>query len=355
MKDVFSGSQEPGEAKRITQRPLGLVSSYVVEDLPQELDYVRHNLTSPSKLSSRVGILVGSLSSPQIQAVLLDPSKRDLAGLDLKMLEAALTHSEALIPGKLSELVNVFSEKSEQPTGLSYEEIILINPPDDRRTFTRGGVGETEAAFYEGHKSIEMYLDETIKNMRRDIYVLSHRGSDAVKDVAGNTAAIQQNLDEIIGTTHRIGEQNKDHFAVFRQYFGSHPIRGTKGPSGAFTAGVPTLEILLAGEKLPDEYMQYLRANRIYFPRDGRLKLDEARDFAKKGMTLSSLSQRLGNPSELTESINSLGALFRRFRGEHYKAVKNQVPEALSGSIAGSGGEQNPGEFLRDRMKIRHT
>jgi len=305
-------------------------------------------------LSQHIGGLITGLSSERIGNTLLASNQRDLAGLDLKMLEAAIIHSQGAVPSKLSELVDVFSEESDQPKGLSYEEIIMINPRDDMRRFTRGETGETETKFYNGHKDIEANLDNAIIQMLTSISLLSQTGASAIEHASASTALILKSLELIIGTMHQVGAQNKDHFNTFRPYFGSHPTRETKGPSGAFTAGFPTLELLLAGKELPEDHANYLRENRLYFPRAGRVQIDSANELVQNNLTLLSFCKQFDNPPQLTSAIGELGNLLRRFRGEHYKAVKHQVPEALSGSVAGSGGEQMPGEFLRSRMRIRY-
>lgn len=359
MKDIPQSFYNSGEGEaRTLDRPLGHVSNFVVEQLPIALERLRASSFSMSGLELYVESLVSSLSAQTISGVLADSRARDVAGLDLKMLEAAIFHSKgdekAKPPHRLGELVDEFSAQSNQPPCMTYEEIVLINPTDDIRLFTRDNVGKTEEAFYRAHKKIESHLDTAIDTAREGIQELGSKGNSIADQVAKRLHLVALSLRALVEGTHNVGLQDSQHFLVFRKYFGSNTGRGTKGPSGAFTAGVPTLELLIAGEKLPQEYMHYLDDNNIYFPRQGRRGLAEAREFVRQGMTLTALGESLGNPDDLVDSIQTLSGLIRRFRGEHYLTVRNQVPEAIVDKVAGSGGEAKPGIFLRGRMKIRH-
>lgn len=336
---------------RIPNRPLGPVSNFVVEQLPVVLERIRADRTSASDLIEQVDSLITILPFGTVRRALTSPYQCDLASLDLKMLEAGIVHSN-LIPGSsLIRLVDEFSEATDQPPGLTYEEIVMINPLSDRRIFTRGEVGKTEARFYQAHRIIEEHLASVTEVVRAGIFSLVDGQSDT-EEVAKSLVDVQRDIRSVVGYTHSLGLQNREHFSEFRMYLNSHPLRGTKGPSGAFTAGVPTLELLLAGNVLPEAYMGYLQENYQYFPRQGRKEIDEARALVQKGLTLVSLSQRFGNPPALENCVRDFSQLIRLFRGEHYKTVKNQVPEALSGQVTGTGGEQNPGTFLRERIKI---
>lgn len=354
MKDLFELAyhNKEAEAHSLT-RPLADVSNFVVDTLPSVLEEVRGGRVGVDALAGYVDRLLVQLPMSVVHNVLVDQRSRDLAGLDLKILDTAIAHSGGNPPERLTSLVNEFSEVTDQPAGITYEEIILVNPVQDRRTFTRGEVMVTEAAFYEGHRIIEEHLDRAIDIVKGGIQKLTE-GVGGIDEVAGNIRQTQEDLKAVILKTHALGAQSREHFSEFRKYLSTHPIRGTKGPSGAFTAGIPTLELLLAGESLPEEYIQYLEENKIYFPRQGRKNIQNARESMSNGLTLTSLAIHLGDPYVLGQNINGFSQLVRRFRGEHYKAVRNQIPEAISGKMAGTAGEQDPGTFLRNRMRIRH-
>lgn len=345
----------PEKVKNFNVRPLGDVSNFVVQELPLKLEGINSGEITAKNLSQHIADLIAGLSDPLICKTLAEPSPRDLAGLDLKMLETAIVHSGGKPPQELTVLVDIFAGKSSQPGGITYEEIILVNPPQDRRRFTRGEVGETERAFYEGHRLIEGHLDRAVIVLKNSIFALIANGKDAIAKVSEALNRIREDLIVVIDKTHTIGTQNPEHFGYFRKYLGGNPIRGTKGPSGAFTAGIPTIELFFAGEKLPQDYIDYLNNNMMYFPRKGRMDLKIAMSFTEEGLTITALSDKLGNPEPLKQAIEELSHLIRAFRGVHYKTVKAQIPQAISGQIVGTGGEKNPGTFLRERMKIRHT
>lgn len=353
MTDLFEGKYHPNEHEvRTRQRPLGPISDFVVEQLPIELEAIRGGKSTENLVREAYSLIQGM---PSFDARIQDAHSRDLAGLDLKILEAAIAHSGAIPPDSLVLSVDAFAAKNNQPPAITYEEIILINPPADHRTFTRGEPGQSEADFYEGHRRIEAYLAQAINTVELGIQALTS-GSEDVGTVGVAIGTRADYIEQVIHYMHAIGmKMPKEHFAEFRPYLGTHPIRQTKGPSGAFTARIPILELLLAGEHLPEEYMQYLENNKMYFPRSGRIQIDQARSMVEEGLTLTALSRRLGNPEALDGGIDLLGKSIRKFRGVHYKGVAHQVPGAISGHTRGTGGEIDPGTFLRERMKIRHT
>lgn len=346
---------KPEIVKCVNTRPLGEVSNFVVQELPLRLEGISSGEIIAENLSQNAADLIAGLSSPLIYKTLAEPSARDLAGLDLKMLETAIVHSGGQPPKELTVLVDIFAEKSEQPKGITYEEIVLVNPKQERRLFTRGEVRQTENAFYEGHRIIEGHLDRAVVVLKNSVFALIANGKDGIVKVSKDLNRIREDLVVVIDKTHTIGTQNPEHFGYFRKYLGGNPIRGTKGPSGAFTAGIPTIELFFAGEKLPQDYIDYLNNNMMYFPRQGRMDLKIAMSFTEKGLTITALADKLGNPEPLKQAIEELSHLIRAFRGVHYKTVKAQIPQAISGQIVGTGGEENPGTFLRGRMKIRHT
>lgn len=356
MVEKYVNYVNKGEADRgLKVRPLGEVSNFVVEKMPHMLDQIQAGGTNLARLEETASNLVTSINNRDLVIVFENPRARDVASLDLKMLETAIIASGGMPSEKLMDLIKAFSSACDQPGGLTYEEIVKINPSGDMRKFTTGEVGRTEKTFYKSHRIIEEHLDTGIVQMQAGILALRIDGKERVDDVSENLNLIRGDLLAIISKTHSLGMQNQNHFKQFRQYLGGNNLRGTKGPSGAFTAGIPTIEILLAGEKLPQDYIKYLQDNEIYFPRDGRKKIKDALADVNDGLTFTLIAEQLGRPEPLMQAIEGISKLIRGFRGEHYKAVRNQIPQAVVGGIAGTGGEPNPGAFLRGRMEIRHV
>lgn len=337
---------------RVPDRPLGAFSTYVVLTMPHDLAAIRAGKGNIESIVAKSRILLES-TRPFITTVLDHPLKRDLAGLDLKMLESGIVHLGGEPPEELTQTVDRFSASNGQPAGLTYEEIIMINPFEDRRTFTVGEVGRTEADFYEIHRLIEVNLDVAIGASRSAIALLSQHGDIAAAVDTLKTA--QAVLEPVVANMHSVGNQmDPEIFGEFRPYLTTHPVRGLKGPSGAFTAGVPTLELLLTGETLPAEYISYLAENRDYFPREGRENIAQALELAGSGLSLRSLCESLGMPESLVQGLRDVSQQIRSFRGKHYQGVRNQVPEAINGNVSGTGGESDVKSFLHKRAKIRH-
>lgn len=144
-------------------------------------------------------------------------------------------------------------------TQMTYQDIILDNPKDDLRVFTSGSIGDAEMRFYRGHQLIEDTLAVAISALQ-----------SAIKDPDNISAS----LDIAVLATKRVvsgmksfmKDLAKDDFMDFKPFFDTNPYTGEKGPSGAFSAKVPTLDILLYGQDTPEETLQYLGDNKPYFP-----------------------------------------------------------------------------------------
>lgn len=320
-------------------RPIPGISDFVRTDFPILLE------TDPSALPTLVDTLVTQLSQSDMELALMGRA-RLVASLDLKMLEAGIHHSGFVPTTRLTDIIGLFS--GDNPQVLLYEEIIIENPVDDTRTFTRGEVGETERVFYSEHRLVEINLDSVIESTRRAIY----RASIGDGDGAGHAlAGIRERLDLVVRATAKLGRMPREHFTAFRLYLGAYPDRGLKGPSGAFSATIPLLEILLRGDELDAKYLNYLAENRQYLPRRGREAIDGALSALSKTGSLTMLWRANGQPAALGEQLSVMRKFFDGFRRVHYRSVERQLPEAITDDIPGTGGETKPGEFLRERIR----
>ncbi len=70
------------------------------------------------------------------------------------------------------------------------------------------------------------------------------------------------------------------------------------------------------------------------------------------GYTLTLLSEQLGRPERLEQSIDNLIRSIHHFREVHYETVKKLLPEAVERKMAGTSGIEDAGTFLRKRMEI---
>jgi hypothetical protein len=335
-------------------RPLAELSDYVMEQLPADLAGVRRQSLSLRRLEAKCLQLVRGLPGGTLAAALADPRTADVAALDLKMLETAVVNSGGRVPTTLSKAVSVCAAETDQPAVLTYEDLIFINPQCDERVFSLGPVAKSESDFYQTHREIEKLLASAIEhaNLARQ-ELLSPDAS--IQAVVSQVTRARSDIDEAAVYVERVGrEMNPDHFTVFRSYLVGNSHRGLKGPSGAFTAGIPTMDLLIGGENLDSSCHQYLSSNLPYFPRDGRVGIKTAQEIVARGESLNHLCEVRGNPQELRSALDALVKSVRRFRGHHYTAVRRQIPSALSGTLAGTGGEGDVDGFLKGRIATRH-
>lgn len=333
-------------------RPLASFSDFVVEKMPELLE------SRPEEVARRCtefGIFWSGGAWAALSTGIETDVDIDLALLDLKMVEAGIVHSGLTAPTQLVSLID--NSVGGGLAGLTYEDLVLVNPTDDMRTFTRGEVGDTERRFYRMHREIEGHLECAIKKIRRAMSCLPTvaPGSGAdywyVESAIRALRGIEDDLAPVITATAGLKQMLPEHFTAFRKYLNSHPVRGLKGPSGAFTAAVPTLELLLRGDELPAEYFKYLEGSMRYFSREGRKAISEALHLLPHN-TLVSLWHKEGENPILRSRIDVVGTFLNDFRASHYRTVAHQIPEAIRGEISGTGGEANPGVFLRERIKM---
>ena len=336
---------------RIPNRPLGEMSDFIVEQMPARLAEIRGGTGDINSLAHEAESMIADLSQTTLDQNLFDVQA--LAAFDMKLMEAGIVQSGGMPPENLVTTVNAFANATDQLPTVTYEDLVLINPPQDRRTFTNGRAGQSEADFYEGHRIIESYMDEVLRRFRWAIYFLSEQGKGGVDKANSALQKSLAQLHSILKYVETIGmDMNRDDFTLFRRYFQTHPIRQTKGASGAFSTSIPTADLLLGGENLAEDHLGYLHQNMPYFPRKGRKEINQALRIVQTGLTLNSLYQAIGKPEELGAILKELSHTMRIFRGKHYKAVEHQLPKVVTGEEVGTSGET--GEFLRRRIGTRH-
>ena len=345
----------PNEAKeqeiRQPERPLGHVSDYVVEVMPMMLADIRAG--GNINALKRDAKLLAHDALRMFDDVAGDTHTSELAALDLKMLESGLVHAQPdgliLPPVMLGAAVDQYSTHVGQIPGLTYEEVILINPPHDRRRFTDGAIGGSEDDFYEGHRQIEQRLDTAITNgLRANIAMIGSGDTDAAAEFLANTAA---NAEQVAAFMKQFKQMDKDHFGQFRGYFATHPTRHLKGPSGAFSARVPILDLVVAGDHTLPVYGSYLTNNMQYFPRGNRKQLAAAQQLAERGLTVSAVNDKLGHDPQVASAVATVYDSLDVFRAKHAAAVQHHVPAAMAGKAPGTGGEQDVRTFLLNRHR----
>lgn len=357
MSNLFSGTAIE-EWRREPIRPLGELSTFVVNYLPTLVSAAETDVGVRNDVLLTVIGVLEELDDETVTKLLhkssLDPNL-SLACFDLKILETSLLYLKFDPLEKLTKLVEQFSKAAQQPFFITYEELVLINPNTDPRTFTPGFIGESEFSFYQGHFQIEQILNKVIDWIKKA----------ATNLMIGDIEAAAMNILQASGAFAKILDYGKqvgfkmprEHFQYFRKFFIPSPLRAgvLVGPSGLLTAGIPVVEFLLSGENLPSELFTFAEKHLEYFPRKGRVEIVLAFQAADEGYTITSLAEKLGNPPRLIAAIEDLSAAIRHFRAEHYKSVQHQLPELIKGNELGTAGVYDPAQFLRDRMKIRHV
>lgn len=290
-------------------RPLGALSDYVREKLP----------ANQPNLAEAILLLPGR---GQIRSLLKEEAS--IALLDLKMLfvAASVHQTPPAIREQFGEAVEMTNEILGRPPvrQMSYQEIILDNPPKDMRVFTQGNVGKAEAKFYRGHQLIEDALAVAIEAMQRAVSEPRHALAAldlalvACKHVAGAMRSFMTDME-------------REDFLAFKPFFNTNPYTGEKGPSGAFTAKIPQIDILLYGPETPAETLRYLNENQVYFP---QMDHYEAMRFSVDAPGIMNVFE--GEAKAKAAEIANTMLIFRSF---HFGAVTKQIGADVVGGAEG--------------------
>lgn len=316
-------------------RPLSNVSDYVVTQFPQDLQGVREGYFTPQELSRSVTQQLLSLDPEKITH--LNEREKEVAFLDLLMLQAGVGNSGGTPPEFLTGLIRRLAQELGVIPTLSYEALIYMNPlREDPRTFSSGSAGSAEVAFYEGHKAIEenlRHVNATISESLRT----KRLGRGSVRTIATFVREL----------TAMFAMETPD-FAEFRGYFLGYPSE-FKGPSGAWSHGIAILDILLSGDHLPEDMQEYTQIYRQYFTREGQQQIQEAREFVR---TYGSLEDHATEDISFARVTNDLHIILFSFRSGHLKLAEAQIPGVTTGEVGGSV-EPDAGPFLQKR-RDRH-
>lgn len=329
-------------------RPLGKISDFVVEILPIQLEAVREGRLGIDKLSGTIRHLLIDADAGAIGSFITGRD-REIALLDLLCMQSALGNSGGEIPEALTDVIGHLASKEGRPPILTYEDVILINPLDtDPRMFTRGSVGGAELFFYKTHRNIEeagLILNELVRSALCDLGEGNIADAKFLLEQCNLPSAML--LQEMFG----LKALDPEDFAKFRTYFGGYP-KGNKGPSGAFSPAIATLDVLLSGRELPEDRRAYHRDNSMYFPREGQREIQAAYTLV---LNSKALDEYRGIDEEIDQHRSGLHQFLTTFRSAHHGRVGEQIPKALEGTISGTGGEINVGEFLRERIQFNKS
>jgi hypothetical protein len=240
---------------------------------------------------------------------------------------ALAVHGDERAPHANEILINLSQGLGVAPT-MTYEDLIFRNPLG-REVYVMSGPeqAQSEAAFYVAHREIEGHLAETITALGTPTPDVSlPRLDSAVRRLA--------NLHRHLGA---------EAFAEFRPFFTG--LNGYAGPSGLFSAAIPTLDLLVHnGENVASEERE-------------RILHDLAAGLYPSHQS-ETLTDLLLNGSELALSATVASGVVERlnkFRRAHRGSVKKFVPEALESQAEGSGGIGDVAGYLASKMTVAET
>ncbi len=217
------------------------------------------------------------------------------------------------------QLINLSREIGAAPT-MTYEDLIF------RNSFERGAYvlspdpsqAQQEAGFYVGHSEIEAHLVDTIAALG---------GNEPETSLVYMGSAVQR-----LALLHR--SLGAEAFAGFRPYFIG--LNGYAGPSGLFSAAIPTIDLLVhGGENINPE-------ERVRMERDLAVGLYPSHQSAMLARLLRSSGTVDLDPNVAQGMIG----LLNDFRKVHHGSVRKLVPEALTSQATGSGGVADVGPYL---------
>lgn len=356
MRNLFEIGQSNVEAEQpIPVRPLGPVSDLAVA-LPLHLDAIKKGRMEADILNMQATHSIRQLPPDHIASVVQDPDQLKVAVLDAMMIRAGLVHSGTAPDYAVVELGNTLSKASDQLPVISYQSYIFDNPPHDRRTFSAGAAAVSEGQFQEGHTLIELdHLQPTITALLRAAVALETQGREGI---SAASLALQRAADHMRPTPGYMKQFKTDfnpaHFAEFRPFVATDPITGLNGASGAFSARMPTVELLAVGRALIESHRAYADKHMLYFPSDGRKSLQNALAAAEAGKSILDYAAKFGDPDDLIDPLADLYSSYFDLTSAHYGATAAQIPEVVRGNKEGTAGT-NAKQFLIDRIQLRNA
>lgn len=281
----------------------------------------------------------------------------DLALLDMKYLDAAHFHLFGSRMDVIKDLIDDTALTLGRPSILTYEELVMINPLDDLRLFSKGVRAKAERTFYTIHYDIEDILRAVITDlvMIRDNLVATGKMG------AEDPALVKYNIEHFNHVFQNIGmmmrDLSRDEFLKFRTYISAYGKMGEPdylpGPSGAFTASIPIVEFLLAGDQSEKDYLIFVSKNFLHYPVVQRNLMKQLAEgyLAGEAKSLLTLADEQDDEQELRSALRGLADKLKTFRQKHMGMVRSKLPESFKGSM----GAGNTRDFLENRINQTPT
>ena len=339
----------PSVLTRTPNRPLGALSDYVVERLPNATINKRHLPTSAQlqllcaearKKMENIRSYADLCRAQYGEGNQIPPEQRatpHLALLDAAMLEGAYAHHKKTVHPALSEIIEQCARKANSIPGLTYQGLIHANPlSKDPRVFSPGEIGRVELLFHTIHNRIERQVSKAVKDVR---YSMTPQSPKIIEQIDQGITGLENGFSSIHkGIT-------PDEFLQFRHFF-NNDKRKLPGPSGLFSAGVVCLDGLLArsapGVRQLNEYklrMFHMFPN-TFMNRDDFCGNDDMQQICR---SKSEDPDFLFNTSFPAADRQEVAGHMRHARAMHLGIAKRYIPEAFQ---EGTGGVQALRSFL---------
>ena len=246
----------------------------------------------------------------------------------------------------LSETIRVSCLKNDIPQTLTYEELILIDP-----ALPTIGSDDLERYFYEVHRDIEFSGRIIVDFLFR---FFNNPESINISDID----LFQNNIDGFEQALKKVNTFTEPSFVAgfkeFRGYFHKHPVSDEPGASGLYSALFRTLNQLLEQENYPNlddsKYLprfdngDYTTVEQIQTAQELRLQSGSAFDVLDK-LKESKVKE------VLNQQLIQLLEVIKNFRQDHFKAIRANIPQVLSGD-PGTGGISEVAKFLGIMLRL---
>lgn len=216
-----------------------------------------------------------------------------------------------------------------KPPSMTYEDLVFTGVLDNGdapiRVFSdEPGLAQSEAGFYAAHAGIEDHLYRAVAMLKSNE---EQEAVDEIRLAVGEIVQLHKSL-------------SREDFGMFRPYFVG--INGYPGPSGLYSATIPTIDLLVhGGENISADQKQEIAQNL-----DSGLYPDHNGYSDMLRILLNSENSEIeisyATKENITKHMNG-------FRLVHRGSVKKFVPEALKGAD-GTGGVSDVKEFLDSKI-----
>lgn len=260
---------------------------------------------------------------------------------------------------EVNEALQEAAELVSKPATMTYEDVIFRNrfPFGVEGRLFRGvrvisadtDTAQSEAEFYKAHRKIEGYLYKVIGQLT---FLHAYPGLFGLGEVPKTPLARYphfpdettpgKTMDSALRDIKELHQgMSPEAFSAFRPYFTG--LNGYPGASGLYSESIPIIDLLVHGGKnMSDEERETMSSN---------IKQGLYPNHEGKSVLFQALLDTEEPPLQLPEQMRQdLERKLNQFRGQHMRAVRKFVPEAMQGTADGSGGVENVDDYLKSKL-----